>query len=158
MNCFVGAYSTEWDLSWWACVPVETTFWVCHCEANWVMLYCRLKSASMCVGSGASWEGLPCRPRSATTYDFPALPGRSYKAVCGWLLSVLDLEANGRGQAENWCWLPPVPDLGQLSKRTRALWCLMPHAACLVIFNLLPDIMDYTLLGAGYFHKTIHIF
>lgn len=84
MNCFVGTDSTEWDLSRWACVPVETTFWVCHCGANWVMLYCGLKSASMCVGSEAFWEGLPCRPRYMTAQHY--LVGAAKLSVVGCCL------------------------------------------------------------------------
>lgn len=48
------------------------------------------------------------------------LPGRSYKAICNCLLSVLNLEACGDDLAVNQGQLPPVFGLGQLSKRPRA--------------------------------------
>lgn len=41
----------------------------------------------------------------------PRLPGRSYKAICSWLLPMVDLDAGGRSHAANqdgcylfWAW------------------------------------------------------
>lgn len=62
---------------------------------NQMVLCCGLTPASRYVGSTAPWEGLPCRPKSAVAYDCPGLPGRSYKAIQGWPLPVLNLEASG---------------------------------------------------------------
>lgn len=41
------------------------------CDANQVVLCYGLTPASECVGSGATWLGLPCRPRSVTACDLP---------------------------------------------------------------------------------------
>lgn len=41
----------------------------------------------------------------------PGLTGRSYEAICGWSLSMLDLKAGGRSHKVNKGQLPPI--LGQ---------------------------------------------
>lgn len=73
-------------------MPVETTLWVYHLWANQVVL---TKLASGCVVSGVLWVGFPCRPILASPVMGPGLPGKTYKAICNWLLSVSGLEAGG---------------------------------------------------------------
>lgn len=58
-------------------------------------LFSGMKLISWCVLSGFSWEGLPRRPILDLTVTGVGLAGRNYKAMCGWLLPVLDLEAIG---------------------------------------------------------------
>lgn len=60
-----------WYLPQWALVPAETTLWVCCLLGNQVVHYCALKLAIECVGPGIFWESLQCRPRSATSCDWP---------------------------------------------------------------------------------------
>lgn len=83
---------------------------------------------SGCVVSGVSWEEHPCRPISALPVTSLQLPSRSYKAICGQLLPMLDLEgcdsasleACDSGLTVNQVRPPPVLGLEQLSKRPRA--------------------------------------
>lgn len=50
-------------------VPEESTLWACpFVELNGGAL----KLATGCVASGASWAGLPCRPRLAAACAQPA--------------------------------------------------------------------------------------
>lgn len=67
--------------------------------------------ATTCFGSGASWEVLWCRPRSAIVCVSLGLPGGDCKMICSWLPPVLDLGVLGRGYPVNLGWLPPVADL-----------------------------------------------
>lgn len=57
-----------------------------------MVLCCGLKLAPRCVGSGTSWEGLRCRPRSGD----PGTPGRKYKVICSLQLPMLGFEAAGK--------------------------------------------------------------
>lgn len=100
------------------------------CGANQVVFLCGLKPASRCVVSGFSWLWLSCRPISALPVSRPRLPDRIYKAICGWMLSVLDLEAYGGGFAVNEGWLPQVSGLRQCNKRPRAPLGLLSPAGC----------------------------
>lgn len=107
------AYPTEWDSPQGAVVPVETPFVCATCGANWVVLCSGLKPTSKYGGSGASWEGLRSRPRSATACDW----ARSYLVgatkICSCSLPVLTLrEAHVRGHAANQRQLPPAPGQG----------------------------------------------
>lgn len=74
---------------------VRPAFGCAACEANWVVLCFGLKSASGCVVSGASWEGSCAGQVKPLSMISPGLPGRSYKAIHCWMLSVLVLEAYG---------------------------------------------------------------
>lgn len=51
------------------------------------------------VASGAPWEKFLCRPNLAAIFDYSGIPGRSYNAICRWLMLMLDLEANGKEHA-----------------------------------------------------------
>lgn len=104
-------------MSPWALVTVETL--LPTCGANQVVLWYSLKLASGCFVSGVYWERLPCRPISALPITSLRLPGKSQKAICGWPLPVLDLEAHGGSLAVNRGYLLPIVDLRQLSKRPR---------------------------------------
>lgn len=84
--------------------------------------------ASECVGFGAPWERLSCRPRSPAACDWHELPGRRYKDV--WSLPELGFEVYGRGHMANRGWLPLVPVLGHLRKKARALPDLRLPAGC----------------------------
>lgn len=66
-----------------------------------VVLCCRVKLVSECVGSEGSWEGLICRPRSVTACDWSEVTDKSYRVINGRLLPVLDLMVCVRGHAEN---------------------------------------------------------
>lgn len=57
------------------------------------------KLASGFVVSDVSWEGLYCRPILALPVIGLPLSGRSLKALCDWLLPVLNLEVCGGGLA-----------------------------------------------------------
>lgn len=59
------------------------------------------------------------------------LSGRSYKVIHNCWLTLLDMEANGRGHVATTGRLPPVPGQGQLNKRPRAHGSLLPPASCL---------------------------
>lgn len=84
------------------------------------MVFCfGLKSASGYVVSGASWEGSWAGQVKALSMISPGQPGRSYKAVCCWILSVLVLEAYGNGLTVIQSNLLPVSGPGKLSKRPR---------------------------------------
>ena len=85
--------------------------------AGCMVLWCGLKQATSCVGSGASREGLWCRPSSAAAFAFPGPPSRSCKVtyISRWLLLMLSLQVFGRLSCEGWLLL--VPSLGLLSKR-----------------------------------------
>lgn len=69
--------------------------------ANQVVLWYDLKLASGCVVSDVSWDGLPCRPISALPVTGLQLNSSSYKAVCGGLLLMLDLEVCESGLLVN---------------------------------------------------------
>lgn len=56
------------------------------------MLCCGLRPESLCIFSGVSGEGLSCRQILVLPMNGTGLPGRKYKAVCGRLLPVLDME------------------------------------------------------------------
>lgn len=45
------------------------------------------------------WEALSYRPSSAASFDCSGLPDTCYKAICGLLLPMLDLEASRRNHA-----------------------------------------------------------
>lgn len=53
-------------------------------------------------------------------------PGSSYKAICNWLLPVLDLAAGGGGLTLNQDHLPLVLGLQQISKAPGGS-CLLPR-------------------------------
>lgn len=67
----------------------------------------------------APWDGLSCRPSSGAAFDYLEQPGRSYKMICRWSLTGLDLVASGRDHAANHGQLFPVLVLGCLRKRFR---------------------------------------
>lgn len=70
------------------------------CGASQVVLCGGLTPASRCAGSVVPWEGLPCRPRSATAFDCSELPG-SCKGIRALLPRVLGWEARGRDHARS---------------------------------------------------------
>lgn len=51
------------------------------CGANWAVLCCALKPTSKYTGSGASWLGLQCRPRSPLPVTGGRLPDPSDKVM-----------------------------------------------------------------------------
>lgn len=89
VSCCVRADSSDGGSLLGALVLVETTLGCAICGANWVVLWCGLKLAPECVLSVVTWEG----PISALPKTSPGLPGRNYNAICGLLLTMLNLEA-----------------------------------------------------------------
>lgn len=65
-----GADPTERDSPQRALVLTRPLFGCAACVANCVLFHCGLKLATRCTGSGASLEGLLCRPRSAVASDW----------------------------------------------------------------------------------------
>ena len=116
--CCMGA-----DIMESQCLP-RLSFACAICGAKQAMLWCGLKPASGFVGSGASWEWLPCTSRSAQPVTGP---GRSYKVICSCLLPVLDLELCGRGHTVNPDHLLPVMGL---RKEQKAQSSLRPATDC----------------------------
>lgn len=91
--------------------------------AKLLVLCCALKLATGRLCSGASRDGLWCRPRSATTCDWPRLPGRSCGAACGWSWRCVG-EATLRTEASR----PPGSGPGEV--RQKAEGTLRPATAC----------------------------
>lgn len=94
------------------------------------MLWCGLRLGSRYVFSGASPEKLPGWPVSGLPVTGLGLPGSSYKAMCNWLLPVLDLETCGGGLTVNQGQLPLAVGLGQLSKMPSVALGLLPPVSC----------------------------
>lgn len=95
-----------------ALVTAKSTSWMCAFGR-------RLGGASMLSEAGylVCWLwGLPEDASKGSHWLFPARPvSTSYKVIGRWLLLVLDLKVNERGQAENHSWVPLVLGLGPLS-------------------------------------------
>lgn len=89
MRCLWRADLCEWDLPSRLVYLLKPSFGCTTYGSSQVLL-------SKCVGSVAPWERLPSRPSSEAAFDCLRLPGRIYKAICGWLLPVLDLKESGR--------------------------------------------------------------
>lgn len=82
----------EGDSPQWALVPVEThTFESAAIRPNQVMLWCGLKLAFGYIISCVFWEAFLCKPISALPM-ISLLVGATYKAICDWLLPMLDLK------------------------------------------------------------------
>ena len=88
-------------------------------------------SASGCVGSGGSCEGLWCRSVSDTPLTNPGLV-MNCKMIHGGWLPLLGLSVSQRGQAVFQDWLPLVPCLLQVSKRPKAPCDLPLPSGCLL--------------------------
>ena len=86
---------------------------------------------SMCVDSGASWVGLPCKSMSDTALTGPGQPVWNSKTVDSLLLSLLALGMHGRGQAAHPGCLSPGLVWGQVRKRPREPWGPPPPPGCL---------------------------
>lgn len=98
------------------------------CGANLVVFFCGLKLATECAGSGASWKGLLCRPRSASACDWSRIPIRSYKMIC--IVCVGPGDAS-RGHTMNRGWPSLVLSSWQLSKSPREPISLPLLGSCL---------------------------
>lgn len=101
-------------------MPAKTTLLVCHLwgQLDGDLLW---SQAAHCVCWFWSLLGVDSSAGQGQVLPVtsPGLPGRNYKAICSWLLPLLDLEAHGRGHRANHGWLSLGPDLGLLNKNPR---------------------------------------
>lgn len=110
---------------------LRSSFGYAACGDSQIVLSCGVMQACSFIGSVVPWEGLLYRSSQLLPMNSLGLPGRNYKAIRGWLLPIMDLEAQERGHVGNRGLLPTISGLGQLNKRPSAPQGLRLSAGCM---------------------------
>ena len=114
VRCCAGAESMKWNS------PQQPLFGHAAYEANWILLWCCLKLATVCVGSRAFWEGLWCRQMLDVAYHYPW-------ATCLELLSIPQFVASSTVPGYVWKGASYSPRLAFTSSGTGSRSAIVPR-------------------------------
>ena len=136
ISCLAGGDHMKQNLLLQGLVP---PFAYATCKANWILLWCCLRLATGCVGSGAPWKKLWCRPCQTLPVNGPGKSLATYKAIHSLWLSLLGLGVCGKDQAVHKGQTLPAPGPGTGQENSQgtqrfASACLYvpPSAGCLL--------------------------